>query len=39
MEERFEKKHPKLHGLISAVIGMATTALTIGAILLIWAVI
>ena len=39
MEERLEQKHPKLHGIITAVLGITTMALTIAAILLIWAVI
>lgn len=38
MEERFEKNHPILHGIITGVLGFATMALTIVAALLLWAV-
>ena len=39
MEERLERNHPILHGIITAVLGFGTMALTILAILLIWGVI
>lgn len=39
MEDRLAERHPVLHGIITGILGFATMALTIGAILLIWAVI
>lgn len=37
-ESRFEQKHPKAYGFMTAVTGLATMALVIILVLLVWAI-